>query len=142
MKDKMEAKIDHYRPVTTPEKDMERHKKAFPSCPYCASDGEITKLTDDGYPTEEFLERIRTWEVKRRADCKALLEFIRAGGWYYPEFFSPADWSRKGVWMVSTGGWSGNESVIDAMEDNHMFWLLSWASSRRGGHYMFDVRSG
>ena len=44
------------------------------------------------------------------------------------------------TWHVSTGGWSGHEDVISALRDNLMFWMLSWVSSTRGGHYVFETR--
>lgn len=41
----------------------------------------------------------------------------------------------------STGGWSGNESIIGAMQKNRMVWNFLWEQSRRGGHYVFDKRA-
>ena len=38
---------------------------------------------------------------------------------------------------ISTGGWSGNEDLIGAMQNNAMLWIMTWVSSRRGGHYTF-----
>ena len=40
---------------------------------------------------------------------------------------------------LSTGGWSGNEDIMGALEGNDVFFGLYWVSSRRGGHYVFDV---
>lgn len=92
----------------------------------------------DGYPTEETLEKIRTWPE----DWNALLEFVR-GAWMYndrilrsncEEEYHPGD-----LWCLSTGGWSGNESIIEALQGNAIFWLMCWWSSRRGGHFQFIV---
>lgn len=41
-------------------------------------------------------------------------------------------------YTFSTGGWSGNEDLIRAMEQNWMIWSLTWVQSRRGGHYIFE----
>jgi hypothetical protein len=42
-------------------------------------------------------------------------------------------------WSISTGGWSGNESLIEALQRNHIFWSLCWMKSERGGHFVFEV---
>ena len=85
----------------------------------------------DGYPSEETLRTIATWEAW---DKEGWFEFIRSA-WYYPEYFTNND----GKITMSTGGWSGNEDIISAMEENRVLWAFIWASSRRGGHYEFDI---
>ena len=39
-----------------------------------------------------------------------------------------------------TGGWSGNESVISAL-DGTMFNLRWWETTKRGGMYVYKVRA-
>ena len=42
---------------------------------------------------------------------------------------------------ISTAGWSGNESIIYAMQNNKsMLWNLTWVQSRRGGHHIFELK--
>jgi hypothetical protein len=88
-------------------------------------------MDDDGYPEESELKQIAEWPWQ---DIPGLLAFVRPR-WSYPNF-----WCTDGaVLKVSTGGWSGNEDLMRAMQQNRAFWSLCWMSSRRGGHYEFDL---
>jgi hypothetical protein len=90
-------------------------------------------LGDDGYPTEAALECVRKWSYK---DPAGMLAFVRSL-WAYAEC---GYWSQQdAIYEVSTAGWSGNEDLIGAMRANRMFWTLCWLSSRRGGHYEFEI---
>jgi hypothetical protein len=89
-------------------------------------------MTPEGYPDEVELETIRKWPWK---DCVGLLEYVKER-WWEPDWGWTED---NGIIDVSTGGWSGNEDLIGAMQDNTMFWMLCWESSRRGGHYEFTL---
>ena len=92
-------------------------------------------MDNDGYPDDEELERIRMWPSE---DLLGLLAFVEARCRY-------ADWGwrrRGSTYRVSTFGWSGNESLIGALQANWTFWVLCWQSSRRGGHYLFRVPKG
>ena len=101
-------------------------------------------LDEDGYPTEAALELIATWHW---CDSKGWLDFIKsiwwASDWGWTEGVGEHDWDKdKEVYRysISTGGWSGNESIIRAMQKNNMQWHLNWVQSRRGGHYIFELR--
>ena len=88
-------------------------------------------LDEGGYPTEETLEEIREWPYE---EADALFEAI-GSIWKYPEY-----WQRDGrTFQVSTGGWSGHEDMIRALLENDMVWISTWQSSRRGGHYVFEL---
>ncbi len=89
-------------------------------------------LDSDGYPTEAFLKLVKEWP--HEAGYKALLEGAQEV-WRYPRYFVLIG----KTWSISTGGWSGNEDIIGALQGNHMFWMLCWQSSKRGGHYTFTV---
>lgn len=41
------------------------------------------------------------------------------------------------VLRLVTGGWSGNEEVISALQDNEFFWQRYWTKTERGGAYEF-----
>lgn len=88
-------------------------------------------MDDDGYPEESELKQIAEWPWR---DIPALLEFVQLR-WSYPNYW----WQEGDILNVSTGGWSGNEDLINAMMQNRMFVAICWISSRRGGHYKFDL---
>lgn len=91
-------------------------------------------MTDEQYPSEEQSETIKKWEIKSINDCVQLLEAIKPI-WHFADC---GYWRQTGdKFELSTGGWSGNEEIISALQENVMFWLLFWQSSRRGGHYVF-----
>lgn len=104
-------------------------------------------LDSDGYPTEETLRMIAEWPW---GDYKGLIEFV-SGIWEYSD--CGYGWQEIGkedmfyglllgqekehTYTVSTAGWSGNESIVCALQDNYLFWGMCWFASRRGGHYCF-----
>lgn len=106
-------------------------------------------LDEDGYPTEAALDAIRLWHW---IDAKGWFKFIE-GLWYmrswgWSEVDQPHEWSDHKQYKdkivhqyhISTAGWSGNESIIRAMQSNEMMWYMNWVQSRRGGHYIFELR--
>lgn len=95
-----------------------------------------------GYPAEETEKVIREWGN----DWLGLMDYVRAA-WWMPDW----GWTQSDTlndlglpvrrYEISTGGWSGNESLISAMEGNRMFQMFCWVQSRRGGHYIYEVRT-
>jgi hypothetical protein len=90
-------------------------------------------MDDLKYPSDEELEKIKTWDY---SDYHGLMEFIQSLWEFDAWGFNRLDRAAE-IYMISTGGWSGNEDIIQAMESNIMFWSLYWYQSRRGGHYIF-----
>jgi len=90
----------------------------------------------DGYPEESELQKIAEWDYK---DFCSLMQYIKER-WKYADigYFD----GINNIYQFSTGGWSGNESIISALQENVMFWACCWQSSKRGGHYVFRVREG
>jgi hypothetical protein len=85
----------------------------------------------DGDPEDDELEKIEKWF---HADMAGMMEYIKER-WKYAD---DGYWRRRSrTYWVSTGGWSGNESIIGAMRRNMMFWAMCWCQSNRGGHYKF-----
>ena len=86
----------------------------------------------DGYPTDETLDAIRLWPWEK---SKELFAFLQAA-WKYPECFNVKE---DGLIEIATGGWSGNESLIYALEENALVHGFCWELSRRGGYYEYRL---
>lgn len=87
----------------------------------------------DGYPTDETLEIIadvNAWPWDR---YDAWIAFCRDA------YSERRGWIRETpkTLVFVTGGWSGNESVIGAMERNFVFSRF-WRASKRGGLHVWD----
>jgi hypothetical protein len=90
----------------------------------------------DGYPTDETLKIIETWPINSNDSIASLLEYVKKA-WTY-NFPVNSGGSERESWIyIATGGWSGNESIISALEGNIIFWVLCWLESHRGGGYKF-----
>jgi hypothetical protein len=82
------------------------------------------------YPPVEFLKELT------QKPCDNFHEFMAQIKPYWA--FSGWGWRQDGdIYYLSTGGWSGNEDIINALETNFMFYLMYWMRSSRGGHYIF-----
>jgi hypothetical protein len=95
---------------------------------------EHPEMDSEGYPTDATLKKITEWSVLSNFACRELMYYCQEA-WTYHDYFS---WRGK-IARVSTAGWSGNESIIAALQKNRAFWALCWVESRRGGHYRFHV---
>lgn len=97
-------------------------------------------LDIDGYPSEDDLVRIREWKVDQPSDARALLEFVRSI--WHPTYGS---WATRDAGqgqvqhILVTGGWSGCEDIIRALDQNVMFTVLCWQRSERGGLHEYRV---
>lgn len=90
-------------------------------------------MSTDPYPTDAELRKVRKWDWE--LGLGPFMEYVKSL-WWHPDW----GWYQKGhKFYISTGGWSGNESLIGEMQRNFMFWSLCWVSSRRGGHYRFHI---
>lgn len=97
-------------------------------------------MSDDGYPTPTVLTQIKQWT----GDPADALAFVKEH-WWHPDWgWSESDevndeGAVEHVYHVSTGGWSGNESLIAAMQSNFVLWARMWQVTRRSGHYEFRL---
>ena len=108
-------------------------------------------LDEDGYPTRDALTVIELWPHEDPIGWFTFINslwHLKSWGWdeevidlqvvegYAPMMGRPAYICR---YNISTAGWSGNESIIRAMEENDSLWHFHWEQTRRGGHYIFEV---
>jgi hypothetical protein len=90
------------------------------------------------YPTNKELKIIEDWDFTKQS-VKNFLDFIKKiWNWANVGFYQ-----LKGKRILRlelhTGGWSGNEDIIVAIQNNELFWLICWQKSVRGGHYYFRI---
>ena len=102
-----------------------------------------------GYPTDETLKTIEEWPYTD--DFRLLMDYVQEAwadyGWFErcaPEVAEAMDGDRDchdgHWWCYATGGWSGNESIIGALERNAIFHFYAWYCSVRGGYGEYHVR--
>lgn len=96
----------------------------------------LPELTFDceGYPADSLLDGIANFPVENKAGCARLLEHLEPA-------VAPYGWFTKDGtrYEIATGGWSGVESIVGALESNFLFWALAWESTHRGGLYVFEL---
>jgi len=93
-------------------------------------------MTSDGYPEEHELKYIREYDLVKN-NPGDLLEYIKAI-WRWEDYFVIKE-TGKGLWVeIHTGGWSGHEEMIGALQET-LFFSLFWKMSKAGGHHYFRV---
>ena len=106
--------------------------------------GRIVAVGPDGYPTDAALEALLEWPI---TDMPAAVEYAAEtfnamlGRAWKVERGEPENESGQAEWHFATGGWSGCEDVIGALQDsNHgVLWMGFWVSSRRGGKFVLTA---
>ncbi len=89
----------------------------------------------DEYPTSEQLDRVEKWPV---SDVTGLIEYVR-GIWWMPDWGFMLKGKRVLYLQLHTGGWSGNEDIMESLTHNYIFWSLCWRKHTAGGHYWFRI---
>jgi hypothetical protein len=100
-------------------------------------------LDDDSYPTDEWIEAfatVRDYEGAADWMINTFPEFVERIGYGNTRIRKARDIIGGEVLRIeySTGGWSGQESFINAVERTPA-WMLFGQSWRRGGHYVFEI---
>lgn len=101
---------------------------------------------EDGYPTYETLNNICNFKFKDKNSAFEFFDYCKSafnnhyGSWQVIKDFKDLSSFNKDLdyaLRISTGGWSGNEMIISAMEKN-MIWHFYWIASFRGGLHILD----
>lgn len=85
-----------------------------------------------GYPSSETL-----WHISNNS--KGWREWLTFCARCWLKGYTVTISGDGNTFAFFTGGWSGNESVIEAMRQNAVGWSLTWQSSHRGGKHVFSV---
>ena len=101
-------------------------------------------LDNDGYPTDECLEYIKNYDCTDIEDFLEGLKLIWAysdWGFKLTKVYKSNGWQhrKQRTLQLHTAGWSGNESIINALQSNFIFWSMYWWKTYRGGHYYFQI---
>src|SRR6056300_85971 len=95
---------------------------------------DVSDLDDNGYPSENVLEKIRQWPYEDPGGC---LDYVQSL-WHWEEMASNP---IEGRYRFATGGWSGNEDLIAAIMQNTMVHTMCWQFSSRGGLHLYELPS-
>jgi hypothetical protein len=90
------------------------------------------------YPSKQELDKIKNWSCLTYNDGVSLAEYI-VSLWNWSEY-GPLKGKRVKTLTLRTGGWSGNEDIIDALNHNFMFTSLFWQKSERGGLHIYKIK--
>ena len=102
-------------------------------------------LDADGYPTSDWIEFLKTYTPDESLPISKFVETVLPNGWYMADwgFVLRRKFNGKRKLELHTGGWSGNEEVIDAIKSNvhlthtHMQYVM-W---KVGGHHYFEINT-
>jgi hypothetical protein len=92
-------------------------------------------IDEDGYPTEEALDHLKTFHGTG-AEVVAYIRSLMNNGASMREDFVDGYGRNRQRPILVTGGWSGCEQVVSALQET-IFYLAGWESSFRGGKHTF-----
>ena len=105
----------------------------------------IIRWNRDCYPTQASLKRLRKAVTSDDVNLalRAFAAALRENRWKnHPGYTGPERVEVRGqiidVWGYHTGGWSGNEAIINVLQQS---WLFEWLLERydAGGHFYFNL---
>jgi hypothetical protein len=101
-------------------------------------------LDNEGYPTPEWIEYIKNYVPDKSLPIIDFVKMILIDGWYMSDwgFVLKRQYRGKIKIELHTGGWSGNEEIIDAIKSNIQLThgKMKYVSYRMGGHHYFEIK--
>ena len=91
-----------------------------------------------GYPTEATLKILETCDCFPDTNREAFIDYIYEN-WKNGNGYAPQWNPGTRCLVLITGGWSGCESMIAALQRNVIFWGMFWEASSRGGKFVFRI---
>ena len=99
-------------------------------------------LFESEYHSDFELNKIKNWDYRNVFE---LIEHIQ-DMWNWKQDYFVSKWGKRKfdnadvlLLELHTGGWSGNEDIIAALEEHEMFFNLWHTKWERGGHYYFEI---
>ena len=90
---------------------------------------------EHGYPTDEAIDLIESFDIIKEGQS-SFWDLIEECWWMAERQME----RKENEIVLHTGGWSGNEEIIQAMKNSKYFlWGVFWVQSKRGGHYWFEI---
>ena len=103
-----------------------------------------------GYPTNKELKELgkMTWVILGKQKpvsfngehIQDILDYLEDIWWCSERQMKYYKRKGKIYLQLHTGGWSGNEEIINLLHGT-MFWHLWWIKTIRGGHYYFEIEA-
>lgn len=90
---------------------------------------------NEEYPSDEALLVLEDWGP----DPSTYLELMELVTELWDETYGNLEETPAGRFVLITGGWSGNEDIIAALQENVVFWSLCWMESHRGGRVVLEI---
>jgi len=91
-------------------------------------------VTESHYPSDGELDAIADFEGTPHALVDALIEL-----WWTPKLVAVTEGKKNVTVHLVTGGWSGNESLVDAADRGTLFHTLFWRRSSSGGLHVYKI---
>lgn len=100
-------------------------------------------LDNQGYPTEEFLQFIKDYKPDNSLPILKFIKDILFKSWWMSDCCFKLHRKYKSIQKLElhTGGWSGNEELINAIKANIYLthFKMQYVMWKTGGHYYFEI---